>query len=218
GPSLLGWLWPEAFGFVFARGSLQVLQLFSQIGVCLFMFVVGMELDLSRIRQNAHTAFVISHASIIFPYFLGVVMALWLYPNYASGDVSFVAFGLFMGIALSITAFPVLARILEERGMTGSLLGVTAIACAAVNDATAWTILAFVVAIARASGLVSTAACLALLILFVAAMVWVVRPRLPHWLGAARMNNGEPSHAALAAVLIFMTASAFATEAMGIHA
>jgi hypothetical protein len=108
GPSLLGWVWPEAFGFVFAGESLQVLRLFSQIGVCLFMFAVGMELELSRIKQNAYTAFVVSHVSIIFPYFLGVMMALWLYPNYASSNVSFVPFGLFMGIALSITAFPVL--------------------------------------------------------------------------------------------------------------
>jgi K+:H+ antiporter len=218
GPSLLGWLWPQAFGFVFAGESLQVLRLFSQIGVCLFMFVVGMELDLGRIKQKAYTAFVVSHVSIIFPYCLGVIMALWLYPNYASSDVSFVPFGLFMGIALSITAFPVLGRILQERGMTKSFLGVTALACAAVDDATAWTILAFVVAIARASGLVSTAACLTLLILFVAAMVWVVRPRLPHWLGTDQINNGEPGRIALAAVLIFMTVSALATEAMGIHA
>jgi Kef-type K+ transport system membrane component KefB len=218
GPSLFGWLWPDAFGFVFAGGSLQVLRLFSQIGVCLFMFVVGMELELSRIRQNAHTAFVVSHASIIFPYFLGVVMALWLYPNYAGGGVSFVAFALFMGIALSITAFPVLARVLEERGMTKSFLGVTALACAAVNDVTAWSILAFVVAIARGTALTSTAVCLGLLVLFVAAMLWVARPRLPRWLGVDRMNNGEPGRAALAAVLIFMIASALATEAMGIHA
>ena len=192
GPSLLGWLWPEAFGFVFAGESLQVLKLFSQIGVCLFMFVVGMELDLSHIKRNAYTAFVVSHVSIIFPYFLGVIMALWLYPNYANGDVSFIPFALFMGIALSITAFPVLARILEERRMTKSFLGITAIGCAAVNDATAWAILAFVVAVARASGLASTAACLAFLMLFVVAMVWGVRPKLPHWLGTDRMNNGEP--------------------------
>src|SRR4029453_2584264 len=218
GPSLLGWFWPGASAFVFAGESLKVLRLFSQIGVCLFMFVVGMELDLSRIKQNAYTAFVVSHVSIIFPYFLGVMMALWLYPNYASSNVSFVPFGLFMGIALSITAFPVLGRILQERGMTKSFLGVTALACAAVDDATAWTILAFVVAIARASGLVSTAACLAFLILFVVAMVWVVRARLAHWLGTDQINNGEPGRTALAAVLIFMTASALATEAMGIHA
>jgi Kef-type K+ transport system membrane component KefB len=218
GPSLLGWLWPEAFEFVFAGESLQVLRLFSEIGVCLFMFVVGMELELSRIRQSAHTAFMVSHASIIFPYFLGVVTALWLYPSYAGGGVSFVTFALFMGIALSITAFPVLARVLEDRAMTKSFLGVTALACAAVNDVTAWSILAFVVAIARVATLTSTALCLGLLVVFVAAMLWVVRPRLPHWFGVDRINNGEPGRAVLSAVLIIMTASALATEAMGIHA
>jgi Kef-type K+ transport system membrane component KefB len=218
GPSLLGWLWPGAFAFVFAGESLQVLRLFSQIGVCLFMFAVGMELDLSRIKQNAYKAFVVSQVSIIFPFFLGVMMALWLYPSYVDGGVSFVAFALFMGIALSITAFPVLARILEERCMTKSFLGITAIGCAAVNDATAWAILAFVVAVARAGGLASTAACLAFLMLFVVAMVWGVRPQLPHWLGTDRMNNGEPSRTVLATVLIFMIASALATEIMGIHA
>jgi Kef-type K+ transport system membrane component KefB len=123
-----------------------------------------------------------------------------------------------MGIALSITAFPVLARILEERDLTKTFLGTTAIASAAANDATAWAILAFVVGIAGANGLGSTVACLALLILFVAVMLRVVRPRLPHWLGTDQMNNGEPGRATLTAVLIFMTASALATEAMGIHA
>jgi len=112
----------------------------------------------------------------------------------------------------------VLARVLEERGMTKSFLGVTALTCAAVNDVTAWSILAFVVAIARVTALTSAAVCLGLLVLFVAAMLWVARARLPRWLGVDRLNNGEPSRAALAAVLIFMTASALATEAMGIHA
>ena len=102
--------------------------------------------------------------------------------------------------------------------MTKSFLGITAIGCAAVNDATAWAILAFVVAVARASGLASTAACLALLVLFVAIMVWVLRPQLPGWFGTDRTNDGEPGRATLTAVLIFMTASALATEAMGIHA
>src|SRR5947207_3891683 len=117
GPSLLGWLWPQAFNFIFPAHSLGTLQLLSQIGVCLFMFIVGMELEVSHVRKKAQMALVVSHASIIFPYFLGVVLALWLYTNYAGPGVSFVAFALFMGIALSLTAFPVLVRILEERGL-----------------------------------------------------------------------------------------------------
>src|SRR5207253_8125262 len=113
GPSLFGWLCPSVFAFVFSSDSLEGLRLFSQIGVCLFMFVVGMELNLTHLRQKAEAVFVVSQASIIFPFLLGVTMALWLYPAYAGAGVSFVAFGLFMGIALSITAFPVLARILQ---------------------------------------------------------------------------------------------------------
>ena len=84
GPSLLGWVWPEAAGFIFPKESLGVLKLFSQIGVCLFMFVVGLELQVSHLRQKAHTAVVVSHASIMFPYLLGVVAALFLYSHYAA--------------------------------------------------------------------------------------------------------------------------------------
>jgi Kef-type K+ transport system membrane component KefB len=218
GPSLLGWAWPDAASFIFPQESLGVLKLFSQIGVCLFMFVVGLELEVSHLRQKAHTAVIVSHMSIVFPYFLGVVAAFFLYSNYAAPGASFPAFALFMGIALSITAFPVLARILAERGIAKTFLGTTAITCAAVDDATAWAILAFVVAIARATGLVSTAFCLGLVLVFVVLMLWVVRPRLPRWFGVEQMKDGVPSRSVLAAVLILLLISAFATELIGIHA
>lgn len=218
GPSLLGWVWPEAARFIFPKESLGVLKLFSQIGVCLFMFVVGLELQVSHLRQKAHTAVVVSHASIMFPYLLGVVAALFLYSHYAAPGASFPAFALFMGIALSITAFPVLARILAERGIAKTFLGSTAITCAAVDDATAWAILAFVVAIAGATSLASTAFCLGLVLVFVALMLFVVRPRLPRWLAVDRVEGGAPSRAVLAAVLILLLTSALATELIGIHA
>lgn len=218
GPSLLGWVWPAAAGFIFPRESLVFLKLFSQIGVCLFMFVVGLELEVSHLRQKARTAVMVSHVSIVFPYFLGVVAALFLYSNYAAPGASFPAFALFMGIALSITAFPVLARILAERGIAKTFLGSTAITCAAVDDATAWAILAFVVAIAHAWSLASTALCLGLVLVFVALMLWGVRPRLPRWLGVDRIEVGPPSRSVLAAVLILLLASALATELIGIHA
>jgi Kef-type K+ transport system membrane component KefB len=218
GPSLLGWVWPEAAGFIFPKESLGILKLFSQIGVCLFMFVVGLELEVSHLRQKAQTALVVSHVSIMFPYFLGVLAALFLYPNYSAPGTSFPAFALFMGIALSITAFPVLARILAERGIAKTFLGSTAITCAAVDDATAWAILACVVAIARATSLVSTAFCLGLVIVFVVLMLWGVRPRLPRWLGVDRMDGGAPSRAVLGTVLILLLSSALATELIGIHA
>lgn len=218
GPSLLGWVWPEASSFIFPKESLGVLKMFSQIGVCLFMFVVGLELEVGHLRQKAQTAIFVSHVSILFPYFLGVVTALFIYSNYASPNASFPAFALFMGIALSITAFPVLARILAERGIAKTFLGSTAITCAAVDDATAWAILAFVVAIARATSLASTAFCLGLVLVFVGLMLWGVRPRLSRWLGVDRMENGTPSRGVLAAVLILLLTSALATEVIGIHA
>jgi Kef-type K+ transport system membrane component KefB len=218
GPSLLGWVWPAAAGFIFPPESLGVLKLLSQIGICLFMFVVGMELEIGHLRQKAQAAIVISHVSIIFPYFLGVLSAWFLYSEYAAPTASFAAFALFMGIALSITAFPVLVRILTERGLAKTSLGSIAITCAAVDDATAWTILAFVVAIAKASNLAATAFCLSLVVAFVVLMLWIVRPRLSHWLGVERRPEKAPSRTVLAAVLIILLVSAWATEAIGLHA
>ena len=156
GPSLFGWLWPTASAFVFAKESLKILQLFSQIGVCLFLFVVGLELDIGHLRRRAQTAMAVGHVGIVVPYLLGVASAYLLFPSFGAPGTSFVAFALLMGIAMSITAFPVLARILVDRGIAKTPLGVTAIACAAVGDATAWAILAIVVAFARATGLAST--------------------------------------------------------------
>lgn len=218
GPSLLGWLWPEGFKFIFPSESMGVLKLLSQIGVCLFMFVVGLELDVAQVRRKAHLAVVVSHASIMFPYLLGVLAALFLFPRYAAPGASFLAFALFMGIALSITAFPVLARILAERGMAKTFLGSTAITCAAVDDATAWAILAFVVAIARASNMAGTALCLLLVLLFVGVMLWVIRPRLTGWLGLERLQSHQPNRAVFAAVLLLLLSSALTTELIGIHA
>lgn len=218
GPSLLGWVWPEASGFIFPEESLGVLKLLSQVGVCLFMFVVGLELEVSHLRQKAQTAVLVSHVGILFPYFLGVAAALFLYSQYAAAGSAFTPFALFMGIAMSITAFPVLAHILKERGMTRTFLGSTALTCAAVNDATAWAILAFVVAIARATGMASTTFCLGLVILFVALMWFAVRPQLPRWLGVERVEADVPRRGTIAAVLLLILTSALATELIGIHA
>ena len=138
GPSLFGLLAPNAFNFIFAASSLDALRLLSQIGVCLFLFAVGMELDVSEVRHKAQTAVVVSHSSIVIPYFLGVTLALFLYSHLAQPGASFLAFALFMGISMSITAFPVLVRILQDHGIFKTPLGSTATACAAVGDVTAW--------------------------------------------------------------------------------
>jgi Kef-type K+ transport system membrane component KefB len=218
GPSLLGMVSPAAFAFVFPADSLQALQLLSQVGVCLFMFSVGMELDIRHVRNKAGAAVIVSHASIVVPYFLGVVLAYFLFPSLAKPGATFTAFALFMGISMSITAFPVLARILQERGLSQTPLGSTAIACAAVDDVTAWTLLAFVVAIVRATSLAACALNLAMVALFIALMIWVVRPGLPRWIGLGNLEANDPPKGVLAAVMCVVVAASLCTEVIGIHA
>ncbi|MES2593719.1 MAG: cation:proton antiporter [Verrucomicrobiota bacterium] len=218
GPSLFGLLAPGAFAFVFPADSLSALKLFSQIGVCLFMFSVGMELDVRQVRSKAQTAVMVSHASIVFPYLLGVLLAYFLFSSLAAPGASFTAFALFMGISMSITAFPVLARILQDRRMTKSYLGSTAITCAAVDDVTAWSILAFVIAIARATSVAGAGLNLLLALVFIAMMIWVVRPLLPRWLGERGLEQDEPSKGTLVTIVCVVVGAALSTEVIGIHA
>jgi Kef-type K+ transport system membrane component KefB len=215
GPSLLGHVWPAAQTFLFAPGSLDVLRLISQLGVILFMFSVGLDLDAAHLRQRAPVAIAVSHFSIVIPFMLGVSVALALFPHYSPPGVPFHSFALFMGIALSITAFPVLARVIEERGLTRTPLGATAIACAAVDDVTAWTLLAMVVTLVTAGGF---GASLAVLIAQIGACLLVlfgaVRPFLRRFL-----RPSEPiTRPRTAVVLIVLLTSALWTEVIGIHA
>jgi Kef-type K+ transport system membrane component KefB len=217
GPSVFGALAPSAFTLLFAPSSLATLKLLAEVGILLFLFVVGLELDLSHLRSHAHAAVVVSHASIIVPYFLGAAFSLLLYPWYAPAGVTFTAFALFMGIAMSITAFPVLARVLEERKLTKTPLGSTAIACAAVDDVTAWSILAVVVAVVRSHGVGTSLWTLLLAVVFIAAMFVVVRPLVRRAIGP-RAEAEQPGKLVISGVLLLLFASALATEAIGIHA
>ena len=217
GPSLLGLLSPSTMAFLFPSSSLATLGVLSQIGVVLFMFVVGMELDIEHLRQKAAAAVMVSHASIIVPFLLGAALALLLYSTLAPAATSFAAFALFMGIAMSITAFPVLARILEDRGMSQSRLGSIALACAAVDDVSAWCLLAVVIAIAKSSGLVSSVGTMALTLVFTGAMLFIIRPRLAPLI-ERRIGDPKRARGLLAGVLAFVLASAWITESIGIHA
>jgi len=217
GPSLLGIVWPESQSFLFPSSSMPALRLFSQIGVILYMFLVGIDLDLGHLRKKADAAILVSHASIVVPFFLGTALCLVIYSPLAPSNIAFTPFALFLGIAMSITAFPVLARIVDERGLMGSYLGNTTIACAAVDDVTAWCLLALVVAIAGASGFGGVALTLTLTVCFVALMFLVVRPQ------ANRIVDNEQRREAgtkglVAGVLIFAFTSALLTEVIGIHA
>jgi Kef-type K+ transport system membrane component KefB len=216
GPSLLGSVAPAVLSALFPAGSLGTLKLLAEVGILLFMFVVGLDLDLDRLRSGAHTAVLVSHASILLPCFLGVVLSLALYRSLAPANVPFVPFALFMGIAMSITAFPVLARILEERGLTRTPLGSTAISCAAIDDVTAWSLLAIVVAIARAQGLASSGFVILMTAGFIAFMWWVVGPAVRMIIGKGA--SGTPSKNILAFVLLLLIGSALTTERIGIHA
>lgn len=217
GSSLLGVVSPSLMTFLFPAQSMDTLKLLSQIGVIIFMFIVGMELDIQHLRRKANDAVLISHASIVIPLLLGTVLSLVIYDSAAPSGVPFNAFALFMGIAMSITAFPVLARILKERGMTQSRLGTTSIACAAVDDATAWCLLAVVVSIAKADGLGGAGLTVAAAVLFSGAMLLLLKPYAER-LGEDA-DGGEPQREKfLWAALTLVFVSSLITEYIGIHA
>lgn len=217
GPSLLGLYLPEVSAALFPPASLGNLQFLSQIGLILFMFVIGMELDLKVLRTKASDAVVVSHASIIFPFALGMGLAYFIYSSFAPGGVEFLSFGLFLGIAMSITAFPVLARIVQERGINKTKLGTVVITCAAADDITAWCLLAAVIAVVKAGSFLSSLYVMLMAVIYVLLMLKVVRPFLKRVgeLHSSRENLGKPIVAIFFLVLLI---SSYATEVIGIHA
>ncbi len=216
GPSLVGLFFPQFSIFLFPAASLGNLQFLSQLGLILFMFVIGMELDVQVIRKQAFESLFISHASIIIPYALGVALSYFLYEEFASSTTPFVSFALFMGIAMSITAFPVMARILQERNMTGTRLGTMALTSAAMGDVTGWCILALLIAIIKAGSSVSALFTIGLVIFYGLFMVYILKPLLKKFHGYAKKTVFGKSMMTL--VFISLLISAFVTEAIGIHA
>lgn len=216
GPSLLGSISPEFNAFVFPATSLGNLQMLSQVGLILFMFVIGMELDLNIIRKKAGSAVLISSTSTVIPFILGVALAYYLYGSYAPPSISFYGFALFMGIAMSITAFPVLARIIKERQLTQTRLGTVALTSAAINDVTGWCLLAFVIAIARAETMSNAFYTLAAATVYVAVMLLAVRPLLKKL--AEEHNNAFIKQSSLAIIFLILLLSSYCCEIIGIHA
>jgi Kef-type K+ transport system membrane component KefB len=217
GPSLLGLFFPQFSNFLFPTESLVNLQFLSQIGLILFMFIVGMELDVGILKRSAQDAIVVSHASIIFPYFLGVLLAYFLYQNFAPDTISFTAFALFIGIAMSITAFPVLARIIQERDLTKDHLGALAITCAAVDDVTAWSLLAVVIAIVKAGDITASLLTIFFSVVYVMFMIFVVK-RLLNKIAQTHFTRETVNKPILAILFGILLLSSYMTEVIGIHA
>ncbi|AIL44892.1 cation:proton antiporter [Elizabethkingia anophelis] len=217
GPSLLGLYFPEFSAFLFPKESLGNLQFLSQIGLIFFMYIVGMELDLSVLRKKAHDAVVISHASIIIPFALGIGLSYFIYKEFAPDGVQFSSFALFIAIAMSITAFPVLARIVQERNLQKTKLGTIVITCAAADDITAWCILAAVIAIVKAGSFASSIYVIIMAIAYVFLMIKVVRPFLKR-IADLQTGKGIMSKSVVAIFFLILIISAYATEVIGIHA
>ena len=217
GPSLLKMYFPEFSQALFPIESLGNLQFLSQIGLILFMFVIGMELDLKILKNRANEAVVISHASIVFPFTLGIGLAYFVYYRFAPIGISFLSFALFMGIAMSITAFPVLARIVQERGIHKTKLGAIVITCAAADDITAWCLLAAVIAIVKAGSFVSAIYILLAAIAYVLMMLFVVKPFLKR-IGDLYGNKNSLSKPVVAIFFLTLILSSYLTEIIGIHA
>jgi len=217
GPSLLGWISPQFSAYLFPPSSLGFLNALSQVGVVIFMFLVGLGINPKELKHQSHAAVLVSHVSITAPFVLASLLALYLYPRLSDDSVSFTNFALFMGAAMSITAFPVLARILVERDMMQSRLGTLAIACAAVDDVTGWCILAYIVVLIRAAHeATSIWMTLGGIVLFVAIMIYGVRFLL-RGLERSFQKRGEISENRMAFLLLLALASALCTERLGIH-
>jgi len=215
GPSLLGHIAPAAYAFILPPSVAPSLGLLSQLGVVLYMFLVGVELDTTVFKSRLRSTIAIALASIALPFAMGVALASPLYARFAPSGVTPTHFALFVGVAMSITAFPVLARILADRGITQTALGRLALTCAAVADVTAWCLLALVVGIVQSSegrALLTSAMTFG----FIAVMFVLVRPVVMRL--SRQWERQEPDRGVIALVIAAVLLSAVATEAIGIHA
>ncbi|MET9518232.1 cation:proton antiporter [Streptomyces sp. NPDC002994] len=231
GPSLLGWLWPEAQAWLIPSAAIPYTGALGQLGLLVFMFLIGLELDLGALRGLGRTALAVSQASIALPMLLGAALAFGMYGPLAPEGTERLPFVLFIAVALSITAFPVLARILTDRGIYHTPLGALAMASAAFNDAMAWCLLAIVVTITQSGSALDPVLTAALSAVFLTVMLYVVRPVLARWgtraARAAKSRAPKPGWDSAAAgqdslVLVVLFAglclSSLATDRIGLHA
>jgi Kef-type K+ transport system membrane component KefB len=215
GPSLLGRLAPRTAAYLLPSTLSPFLSILAQVGILLYMFLVGIEFEPATLRRKTHSAVVISHASIMAPFLLGTMLSVVLYPRVSSADVPFNIFALFLGVSMSVTAFPVLARILTDRSIHKTSLGVMALTCAAVDDVTAWCLLAFLVSMvqARVGGALLT---LLMTLAFIVVMTLAVRPAVVRWTG--RQETRGLTRGAMTVACVGLLVSSLVSESIGIHA
>ncbi len=223
GPSLLGLIAPDLATALFPATTIPFLEVLSEIGLIFFMFLIGLELDPKYLKGNLDIAILTSHVSILVPFSLGSILALLLYPLVSNSAVSFTAFALFLGAAMSITAFPVLARIITENNLQGTRLGTLALTCAAVDDVTAWCLLALAIAVGKASispagtnsmtGVIFTVVEALLYIGFMMTVGrWFLQKLSAHYNRTERL-----SQVVVTSIYMGVIASALITELIGIH-
>jgi Kef-type K+ transport system membrane component KefB len=216
GPTILGALAPEVQHAIFPADIVPLLSAGADIGLAYYMFLVGLELEPRVLRGRAGVAAVVSNASVVVPMALGLLVAVPLFSEVGPPG-QFAPFALFMGVAMSVTAFPVLARILVERRMLSSPTGAIAIAAAAVDDVTAWGLLALASAIAGGGAAGHVAQVLGLTVLFVLAMVFLARPLLAR-LARAYDEAGRIPTVWLTIIFVGVLATAWASQGIGIAA
>lgn len=217
GPSFFGYFFPDTFNLVFSKDSLVYIKLLSHIGLILFMFVIGLEVDFKVLKNKINETLVISHAGILAPFLLGIVASFFVYKEYASEYTGFVPFALFIGISMSITAFPVLARIVQEKGFMDTPLGALTIASAANDDVTAWCLLAVVIAIAKAGTVISSLYAVVCTFLYILFMFLAVRPFFKK-IGTYYINRETVNKNFISFAFLTLILSAAFTQLIGIHA
>ncbi len=218
GPSLLGFLFPELQGQLFPKESLKILYVGAQLGVGLYMFLVGVEFNVASFMNRARSAVSVSIAGMIGPFILGGLLTLWLFklPGLFSEKASLTEAVLFIGAALSITAFPMLARIIYERGLTGSPLGTLALAAGAIGDAGAWCVLAIVLASFGAGPAVAVKAIVGGIVY--AVFILTIGKKLLSALGRQAEREGKLTTGLLGITLMLFMLAVWITDGIGIHA
>ena len=216
GPSFLSSYFPNTIHFLIPPETMPFLSVIAQLGIILFMFLVGLELDLKVLRKSGQSTLLISHMSIVFPLVMGSGLGLVLYKGFAPAGVPFLAFSLFMGVAMSVTAFPVLARILSDFNWSRTKWGTIALGSAAIDDVTAWCLLAIVVSLTQANWQ-SAITTILLSIAYIIFMFLVARPVFTRLMPLVEKLE-KVTRSAMAVTFGLLMLSALATEFIGIHA